>query len=305
MRKVLVIGADGYIGKRLTKHLSQIGIPVVAMVPKGLYDNFSQEFPEISCTGFDFSTLLETDYTAFLKDVDTVFHLAWAGVNAKDRNNANIQSSNFLFNIKVVQLADQYQIKRLVIPGSAAEFSCSGRIIDGNGMSAPSDLYSATKAATRDFCGVLCQQHSIELIWTLITSIYGPGRDDNNLISYVIKSLLKGEKPSCTQLEQKWDYVFIDDLVNALVLIGKKGKGGKIYPIGSGEHRTLREYLEIIRGLIDPKLPIGIGDIPYKSDRIDNQIMDISELQKDTGYIPAFSFEKGIKSVIDYFRTII
>lgn len=305
MRKVLVIGADGHIGKRLTKHLSQIGISVIAMVPQSLYDIFSREFPEISCKGFDFPSLLETDYSTFLKDVDTIFHLAWAGVNAKDRNNANVQSANFLYNIKVIQLADKYQIKRLVIPGSAAEFSCSGRIIDGTGMSAPSDLYSATKAATRDFCAVLCRQHSIELLWTLITSIYGPGRDDNNLISYVIKSLLKGEKPSCTKLEQKWDYVFIDDLVNALALIGEKGKAGKIYPIGSGEHRTLREYVEIIREHINPELPIGIGDIPYKSDRIDNQIMDISELQKDTGYIPTFSFEKGIKSVIDYYRTII
>ena len=305
MRKVLVIGADGYIGKRLTKHLSQIGISVVAMVPQSLYDNFSKEFPEITCSGFDFSTLLETDYSALLKDVDTIFHLAWSGVNAKDRNNANVQSANFMYNIKVVQLADKYQIKRLVIPGSAAEFSCSGRIIDGTGMSAPSDLYSATKAATRDFCSVLCQQNSIELIWTLITSIYGPGRDDNNLISYVIKSLLKGEKPSCTKLEQKWDYIFIDDLVKALALIGEKGKAGEIYPIGSGEHRSLREYVEIIRGIIDPELPIGIGDVPYKSNRIDNQIMDISKLGKDTGFVPAFSFEKGIKSVIDYFRTVI
>lgn len=305
MRKVLVIGADGYIGKRLTKHLSQIGIPVVAMVPQNLYDNFSKGFPEITCSGFDFSTLLEKDYSVLLKDVDTIFHLAWAGVNAKDRNNADVQSANFMYNIKVVQLADKYQIKRLVIPGSAAEFSCSGRIIDGTGMSAPSDLYSATKAATRDFCSILCQQYSIELIWTLITSIYGPGRDDNNLISYVIKSLLKGEKPSCTKLEQKWDYVFINDLVNALALIGEKGKAGKIYPIGSGDHRTLREYVEIIRERINPELPIGIGDIPYKSDLIDNQIMDISELQKDTGYIPAFSFENGIKSVIDDYRTII
>lgn len=305
MRKVLVIGADGYIGRRLTKHLSQIGISVVALVPQSLYDNFSKESPEISCKGFDFSTLLETDYSSFLKDVDTIFHLAWAGVNAKDRNNANVQSANFMYNIKVVQLADKYQIKRLVIPGSAAEFACSGRIIDGTGMSAPSDLYSATKAATRDFCSVLCRRHSIELIWTLITSIYGPGRDDNNLISYVIKSLLRGEKPSCTKLEQIWDYIFIDDLVNALALIGEKGKAGEIYPIGSGEHRSLREYVEIIRELINPKLPIGIGNIPYKNDRIDNQIMDISSLEKDTGYVPAFSFEKGIKSVIEYYRTII
>jgi nucleoside-diphosphate-sugar epimerase len=304
MRKVLVIGADGYIGKRLTKHLSQSGVSVVAMVPEFCYDNFSQQFPSIYCEKLDFPNLLETDYTSFLTDVDTIYNLAWAGVNAKDRNNVNIQPANFVYNIKVVQLAEKYQIKKLIIPGSAAEFSCSGNIIDGKGVSSPSDLYSATKAATREFCSVFCKQYSIELIWTLITSIYGPGRDDNNLISYVIKSLLKNEKPSCTKLEQKWDYIFIDDLINALTLVGEKGIGGKIYPVGSGEHRSLHDYVEIIHKLINPTIPIGIGDIPYKSSHIDNQIMDITDLVNDTGFVPLFSFEEGIKSVIDYYKTI-
>ena len=207
---------------------------------------------------------------------------------------------NILYNIKVVQLAHKYQIKRLIIPGSAAEFSYSKNVIDGSGTPTPSDLYSATKVATRDICSTLCKQYSIEMIWTLITSIYGPGRDDNNLISYVIKSLLQGKKTSCTKLEQQWDYIYIDDLITALYLVGQYGKKGCIYPIGSGEHRHLYEYIEIIHQLTNPDIPIGIGDIPYKSSIIDNQIMDISLLQQDTGFVPQFTFQEGIKNVINF-----
>ena len=57
-------------------------------------------------------------------------------------------------------------------------------------------MYSASKVATRYVCQTYARLHNIDLIWTLITSIYGSGRNDNNLISYAIQSLLKGEKPS-------------------------------------------------------------------------------------------------------------
>lgn len=75
-----------------------------------------------------------------------------------------------------------------------------------------------------------------------------------------------------------------------------------MYPVGSGESRTLREYVEIIRDAIDPKLKIGIGDIPYKNKKIDNQILDISSLQEDTGFKPSYSFSEGIQEVIQYFK---
>lgn len=62
------------------------------------------------------------------------------------------------------------------------------------------------------------------------------------------------------------------------------------------------EYVQEIRSLIDPDLPIGIGDLPYKNGKIDHQILDISELKRDTGFVPEFSFEKGILLTIEFFK---
>ena len=151
-------------------------------------------------------------------------------------------------------------------------------------------------------CQTYGRQNGISLIWAVITSIYGPGRNDDNLITYCIKTLLKGEKPSFTGLEQQWDYLYIDDLIDALVAVGEKGIGGKTYPIGSGENKQIVEYVKIIRDMIDPTLPLGIGDIPYKNKTIDNQILDISELNEDTGFTARYSFESGIKLTIDYYK---
>ncbi len=233
----------------------------------------------VSCVEFSFGNLELLDRIEVIKGVDTIYNMAWIGVNAKDRNNAPLQLSNVKCNLEVAEFAKRNGISRLLVPGSAAQNACSGRVIDGTGSPAPSDLYSAAKVATYYYLNTFCILNGIELIWPLVTSIYGTGRDDNNLLSYVIKSFLKGEKPSTTKLEQKWDYLHVEDLMVALYLLGQHGKGGTIYPVGSGESRTLREYVEIIRDSIDSSLPIGIRVVPYKNSKIDNQVLDISSLK--------------------------
>ena len=65
----------------------------------------------------------------------------------------------------------------------------------------------------------------------------------------------------------------------------------------------MNEYVEIIRRIINHDLPLGIGDLPYKNpNKIDNQMMDISALKRDTDFSPYVSFEEGISKTIDYFR---
>lgn len=302
MRKVLIIGANGFLGNKLTQYLLKKDVEIVAFVPTGFdYSNVSC-LQGVTCVEFSFGSIKSLDQIESIKGIDTIYNMAWIGVNAKDRNNAPLQLSNVKCNLEVAEFAKRNGIMRLIVPGSAAQFACSGRVIDGTGTPAPSDLYSAAKVATYYYLNTYCTLNGIALIWPLVTSIYGTGRDDNNLLSYVIKSFLKGEKPSTTKLEQKWDYLHVEDLMVALYLLGQNGKGGKMYPVGSGESSSLREYVEIIRDSINSSLPIGIGDVPYKNSKIDNQVLDISSLKGDTGFEPSISFSEGIQDVVNFFK---
>lgn len=303
-KKVIIIGANGFIGSHLALHLAANQYQVIALVAKGFPYDFLLNKEGITCIEFSFDNLNELNGHEAFSGAQMIYHMAWAGVSTTFKNEALTQAQNILYGIKVLEFAYENGIHRVIVPGSASEYACGQAVIDGHNQPAPSDLYSASKVATRFVCQTYAKQHAIEFIWTAITSIYGPGRNDNNLISYAIKSLLNGEKPSFTGLEQQWDYLYIDDLMSALQAIGEKGKDGKIYPIGSGEHRQMCEYVKILRDKINPELPLGIGDLPYKNKIIDNQILDISELTSDTGFMPEYSFEQGIDLTIDYFRTI-
>lgn len=300
------MGANGFIGSRLTIYLAGRGYEVTAMVDGRYNYQLLKDIPNVRCIEFSLETLEQLNDENNYEGIDICYHLAWVGVNAKYRNDNESQLQNINYGVKVIDFCKAHKIKKLLIPGSAAEVSCGNSVITGHEIPSPSDMYSATKVAVHYICKTYAAQNGIDLVWTLITSIYGPGRDDNNLLSYAIKSLLKNEKPSFTGLEQKWDYLYIDDLMVALEALGNKGLGGKCYPVASGQYRQMKEYVEMIRNLINPNAVLGIGEVPYKNpDKIDNQVLDISELTVDTGFTPRMSFEEGIKKTIEYFKTIV
>jgi nucleoside-diphosphate-sugar epimerase len=122
------------------------------------------------------------------------------------------------------------------------------------------------------------------------------------MVSYAISSCLKGESPSFTKGEQMWDYLYSRDAGEALYLIGKYGKNGKIYPVGSGEVRPLSEYIRAICAYTNPAVSPQLGAVPYANKQVMHLQADINELRKDTGFEPKISFEEGITRTIEWER---
>jgi nucleoside-diphosphate-sugar epimerase len=74
--------------------------------------------------------------------------------------------------------------------------------------------------------------------------------------------------------------------------------------VGSGCAIPLRDYILAIRDCIDPKLEVGIGELPYSEKQVMYLCADISELQKDVGFVPKYSFEDGIRETVEWYRSI-
>ena len=66
-----------------------------------------------------------------------------------------------------------------------------------------------------------------------------------------------------------------------------------------GKTRTLREYIEAVRDIIDPSAQIGFGEIDYYPNQVMHLEGDITNLREDTGFEPEFSFEEGIRETIE------
>lgn len=299
METVIITGADGFLGSHLTKKFAAEGVKVYALV--------IQNSPLVHrIQGIDNVVIQEVQLEKWEEICDDLpkspiafINLAWAGVSPESRNSIDKQSINMTLCTNAVRLAAYVHAQRFVLPGSTSEYSYSDGLIGGKSAASPQNAYGAMKIATRFICESLCEELGVPFIYAVISGIYAADRADNNVIYYTIRELLNGRKPSLTKLEQEWDYVYITDVEQAFYLIATKGKKGSFYVIGYGDNWPLYNYIYIIRDLIDPNLPLGIGEVPYKDGRLPRSCVDISSLAEDTGYKPKVPFKIGIRKVIE------
>ena len=304
MKKVVITGAGGFIGRNLSQYLVEHEIEVFGIDLETAQSRILRH-PLVTPLLLDLSNAEELSLAFQNTGADTCYHLAWSGVSTDVKNDVCRQISNISFTMTVLEACARADCKHIIIPGSASEYAYCGQVIDGKNCMAPGDAYAASKAATQVLSQWYAAQLGLHLNWLLIGSIYGPGRNDSNILTYTIKSLLQGETPKYTKLEQMWDYIYIDDLVNAVYCVGLKGKPNTVYPVGSGDAKPLVEYIIQIQKHISPNATLGIGSIPYKGgNKPDNSVLDISALCDDTGFTPSVSFEEGIQKTIQYFREL-
>ena len=205
--------------------------------------------------------------------------------------------------LEAVKLAGRLGCKVFVGAGSQAEYGRVSGILTPDTPCAPENEYGRAKLRASKETRALCHTLGMRHVWTRILSIYGPYDGDRTMVMSLITALLNGQKPSLTAGEQKWDYLYADDAAEALLLLAERGKDDRIYPIGSGVARPLREYVEIIRDEIDPKLPLGFGEVPYSEKQVMYLCADISALRSDTGFEPKISFVEGARRTIGFVRS--
>jgi len=302
MKKAVITGAGGFIGRNLTKRLLREGIQVYGIDIEAAQERIPED-AGVTPLSMDLEDRRALSNILKAAKPDVFYHLAWAGVSTDVKNEIKMQMDNIPLAITVLEACAEAGCGHVIIPGSASEYAYCGQTIDGGNPPAPGDAYAASKAAAQILCQWYARQHELNLNWLLIGSIYGPGRNDSNILTYTIQSLLRREEPKYSKLEQLWDYIYIDDLIDALYLLGLHGRPGGVYPIGSGEARPLAEYIRQIQAQIAPDVPLGIGALPYKfGNKPDNSVLDIQRLKEDTGFIPRISFEEGITRTIRYFK---
>lgn len=298
MQTVVITGADGFIGTHLTKHLISNGYEVYGQVMKdsptrsrldGLKNVHIVE-GELEC--------FENLVAALPQKPSSFVHLAWAGVTPDQRTDLSTQMYNVTLSTAAVKLAAMIDAQKFIFPGSTMEYIYYGKPINKEATPSPLNAYGEAKIAAKDICRALCKELGVPFIYTVISGIYSEERKDNNVIYYTINQLLRKEKPALTKLEQLWDYVHIDDVVYAYRLVIEKGKADAFYTIGHGDNWPLSNYICKIRDIIDPLLPLGIGEVPYKNNNMPCSCVDLSAIYEDTGFVPQISFEDGISKVI-------
>jgi nucleoside-diphosphate-sugar epimerase len=186
--------------------------------------------------------------------------------------------------------------------GSQAEYGPQSRPIDESAPTRPTTLYGAAKLSVCVTAERLCDGLGVRFAWLRLFSSYGPGDHPNWMIPYLIEKLLNGERPSLTAGEQLWDYIYAADAAAAIAAVARQTAATGVFNLGSGRAEPLRRIVERIRDGIDPRLPLGFGEIPYRPDQVMRLEADISRLRAATGWAPRTPLETGLAKTIEWHR---
>lgn len=302
MKKVIITGPTGAVGVSLIQELLNYNYEITAVCRKKSKRISSipvnNNVKIIEC---DQSEILSLKYILD-NNYDVFYHFSWDGTYGITRQNIPLQLDNIKATIDAVELAKSLNCKVFVGAGSQSEFGHIDGALHPFMACNPDNGYGIAKLAAGQLSRILCQQYGIRHEWCRIISLYGPYDGAHTLIMSTILKLLKKEELKFTKGDQVWDYIYNKDAAKAFRLVAEKGKDGSIYCFGSGKTRLLRNYITVIRDLINMDATLNFGAIDYYPNQVMHLEPDISNLIEDTGFSPVYSFENGIKETIEWVK---
>ena len=174
----------------------------------------------------------------------------------------------------------------------------------GTVLSREVSLYALTKIQFEALGSYIANASNpnIQFINIKLQHMYGPGDDVSKFTSYVINACRNNvSKLPLTLGEQKRDFIYIDDVVEAYTTILENlPKLDKVQQIelGSGESPRLRDFVETVHELTSSKTELLFGQIPYRENDAMCIVANIDTLKK-LGWIPRFDIAAGIKKTIE------
>lgn len=297
MKKIIITGPTGIIGRYVVSEALKRTYEITCIVRK---DSKRMDILPVS----DKISIIAADLCdyrnlKFNEKFDCFIHLAWDKTFGADRDDVTIQLKNIEYTIDAVRLAKEVGCSVFLGAGSQAEYGVQNVKLTGNTPVNPESGYGIAKYAAGKLAGLLCQQLGMRFNWIRITSTYGVGDAPYTLVSYVINELLAERVPELTYCEQQWDYVHGKDAARAFIAVAERGVNGKIYPLGSGCSRMLRDYVNEIGKIVNPSITMGYGKKTYYPHQPMYLVPDSTELIADTGWQPEIAFTDGIKELVD------
>lgn len=315
-RRVLITGADGFLGANLTKRLLNAGACLTTF-SRGRNQSLSLLSLEGLLTQVDCSATGSVEDLAQLQElmrerrVEIVYHLA-ALPFVETGQGDPIQT--FEINIggtwNVLEAARLNQVERVVTVSSSHVYGDNPNLpYKEEYYPQPSRPYETSKACADLLAQCYASSYQMEVDIPRLVNVYGPGDlSRTRIVPKIIRTVLAGQSPQLWQSEAVRDFLYVEDAVDALQAIVEKklpkSKSNRIFNFGSGNPVKIDELVQQIIALSavpDVKLELQ----PQPADRaheIIKQYVSIEKAERLLGWRPRTDLTSGLSQTIEWFK---
>lgn len=298
-----VLGAGGFIGTNLCRALSG---QVDYLRAFGRRQSFPEGLCGVEWMQGDFAGL--TSLAAAITGCDVVFHL----VNATTPASANVDkvadlNANVASTLRLLDACRETGVRRVV-------FVSSGGTIYGipnqvptpeSSPTNPITAYGISKLAIEKYLGLYEYLHGMEYRVLRVANPFGPYQSALKSQGVVAAFLIRALSGKRIEI---WgdgsivrDYIFVDDVVDALLRVAIHEGPSRIFNIGSGEGRSLAGVIDVIEKLLGNKISVDFR--PGRLVDVPVSILDNALAQEELDWKPRISFEIGMRETIKWMES--
>ncbi|MFA6217315.1 MAG: NAD(P)-dependent oxidoreductase [Candidatus Omnitrophota bacterium] len=297
MKKILVTGSQGFIGRHLLPLLIEKGYEVHAV------SLLNDQSPKNEIVWHQADLLNTSDIEALMQKVKPthLLHLAWYTEHKKywtaQENYDWVQASLFL-----ARTFQKYGGIRVVAAGTCAEYDWTKECCDETATPlAPATVYGRCKNEFRRKLEEFSLETHLSWAWGRIFFVYGPGEHPARLVPSVICSLLQGKEVACSSGSQKRDFLYVEDVAGAFVSILESTIEGAVN-IGSGEAVSIKDIIGLIAGKVGRPALVKFGLLKVSPDEPSVLIASVKRLKDQVNWSPKFSMNEALDKTIAWWK---
>jgi len=296
MKKYLVLGGSGFIGRNIVRQLCKENFVVVADKIENVEFKYNSR---VSFMQLDF--VKTTDFTTYLEGVNTVVHLISTEIPSDGTDNINKEISENVFpTINLLNSMVGIGVKNLLFVSSGG--TIYGELYDG--QKAQEDIfeepickYAMHKLMIEKYLHLYHTYHQLDYKILRLANPYCYEVEHNRkqgLIPILIDKMLSGEIISVWgDGENVRDYIYMEDVICAFIAVEKYSGEEHIFNVGTGKGYSINEIIAMIM----KKLKLETVEVIYEKRRtcdVRRNVLNISLITSCTRWIPRISIEEGI-----------
>lgn len=303
MKKVIVTGATGFVGKWLVKELISRDVEVIAVVRNEESNTtLLQHNDNIRIVVCPLANIANLPTLVLDSDIDVFYHFAWEGTSGIDRADIKLQLSNIQATCDAVKAASKIGCVKFVNAGSIMEYEVMHYIPADETMPGLGNIYGTAKQTADFMAKTLATSLNLPYVNAIISNIFGIGEKSERFIITTIRKFLVKDKAEFTHGEQLYDFIYASDAARALYLVGEKGRPYTSYYIGNSIPYPLKDFITRMRNVIDEDIELTFGEIPFQGALLNYTEFDTTKLYEEFGFQSQVTFEKGIEKIVQWIK---
>lgn len=298
--KYLISGGSGFIGSHLIDRLLKDGNEVVVIDRSIKWQNITDpKNPRLKL----YHENIEGNIGYLFKDIDIVFHLAaltrpqWSIKYIPETNEINVSGT-----IKVLEHCIKNKVKRIVFMSSSNLYGEVDRYPTPEDIKpSPMNSYALSKLIGEQYCELYYKLYGLEWNACRPFNAYGTRMPITGIYTsalatfiHVLKNNLPLERFGTG--EQRRDFIYIDDIIDQLILMATSEVHGEAFNCGSGTNTSINELYQMICKIMGKKTEPKYHPAQFEPS---NTLADISKAEKLLDWKPRISLEEGLRRTIN------